>query len=48
MPATLKDMLDAAHAAVPKVVREEVKALVAEGALVGDLRDSAELAHGGK
>ena len=48
MPATLKDMLDAAHAAVPKVGREEVEALVAEGALVVDVRDSAELVQGGK
>ena len=48
MPAALKDMLDAAHAAVPKVGREEVEALTAEGALVVDVRDSAGQAQGGR
>lgn len=48
MPVTLKDMLDAANAAVPRITGEEAQAKVAAGALLLDIRDSAELAASGK
>ena len=49
MPATVKDMMNAANAVVPKVTMEEAKALVAGGnAVIVDVRDSAELAETGK
>jgi rhodanese-related sulfurtransferase len=49
MPATVKEMMDAAHAVVPKVTMAEAKALVAGGnAVIVDVRDSAELAQTGK
>lgn len=49
MPATVKEMMDAANAVVPKVTMEEAKALVAGGnAIIVDVRDSAELAETGK
>lgn len=49
MPATVKEMMDAANAVVPKVTMEEAKTLVAGGnAVIVDVRDSAELAQTGK
>lgn len=49
MPTTVKEMMDAANAVVPKVTMEEAKALVAGGkAVIVDVRDSAELAQTGK
>ena len=49
MATTVKDMLAAANAAVPKVTREEAQALIADGkALVVDVRDAPELQAGGK
>ena len=49
MPATVKEMMDAANAVVPKVTMEEAKALIAGGnAVIVDVRDSAELAQTGK
>lgn len=47
MPATVKDMLDAAHAAVPKIDRATAEDLVARGALVLDVRDAPEVAMTG-
>ncbi|MBN9544546.1 MAG: rhodanese-like domain-containing protein [Alphaproteobacteria bacterium] len=49
MPATVKEMLDAANAVVPKITMEEATALAAAGkAVIVDVRDSAELAEAGK
>lgn len=49
MPATVKEMMDAANAVVPKITMEEAKALIAGGnAVIVDVRDSAELAQSGK
>ena len=44
MPATVQDMLAAAHAAVPRVDRAGAERLMAEGALMLDVRDMAEVA----
>jgi len=46
MAITVKDLLAAANAAVPKVMPEEAKALIAKGALVVDVRDGTEVANG--
>ena len=51
MPATVKDMLEAANAAVPRVTQSEAAALMEDGALMLDVRDAPEvemtgLAHG--
>ena len=49
MPTTLKDMLAAANAAVPRLPPEEARALIARGdTLVVDVRDALELQNGGK
>jgi len=48
MTATVKDMIAAADAEVPRITQAEAKTLIAEGAVVVDVRDSAELAAGGK
>ncbi len=49
MPVTVKDMLDAAHATVPKITGADAITLAGQpGTLVIDLRDSAELAASGK
>jgi rhodanese-related sulfurtransferase len=49
MPATVKEMMDAANAVVPKITVDEARALVAKGdAVIVDVRDSAELAQSGK
>jgi len=49
MPSTVKEMMDAANAVVPKITTAEARALVAEGkAVIIDVRDSAELAQTGK
>jgi rhodanese-related sulfurtransferase len=49
MPTTLKEMLAAANAGVPRVPPQEAKALLARGdTLVVDVRDATELHSGGK
>ena len=49
MPTSLKDMLAAANAEVPRVPPAEAKALIERGnTLVVDVRDAAELQSGGK
>jgi rhodanese-related sulfurtransferase len=49
MPTSVKDMLAAAHAAVPRINLEDTAALMAEGnALVVDVRDAPELQATGK
>jgi rhodanese-related sulfurtransferase len=49
MPTTLKDLLAAANAEVPRVPPTEAKALIERGnTLIVDVRDGAELQSGGK
>lgn len=48
MPTTTKALLEAAHAAVPKISGQQAQEMLANGALLVDLRDSAELAQTGK
>jgi rhodanese-related sulfurtransferase len=49
MPTSVKEMLAAANAAVPRIGREEAATLIADGkALVVDVRDTPELQAGGK
>ena len=49
MPATVKDMIAAADALVPRITPAEAREMVAkDGALVIDVRDSAEVAASGK
>lgn len=46
MPTSVKEMLAAANAEVPRIDREETAALMADGALVVDVRDAPELSAG--
>lgn len=49
MPTSVKEMLAAANAAVPRIGREEAATLMAKGeALVVDVRDAPELQASGK
>ncbi len=49
MPTSVKEMLAAANAAVPRIGREEAAALIASGdVLVIDVRDGPELQASGK
>lgn len=49
MPTSVKEMVAAANAAVPRIGREEAAALMAKGgALVVDVRDAPELQASGK
>ena len=49
MPTSVKEMLAAANAAVPRIGREEAAALIAAGdVLVLDVRDAPELQASGK
>ena len=49
MATTVKQMLDAANAAVPRISAAEAKDLMAKGnVLVVDVRDGAEVAKSGK
>src|SRR6185437_7644256 len=48
MPTTAKQLVDAANAVVPKVSGKEAQEMVANGAVLVDIRDSAELAQTGK
>jgi rhodanese-related sulfurtransferase len=48
MPATYKSLVDAANAVVPKISGKDAQEMVAKGALLVDVRDSAELAQSGK
>lgn len=49
MPTSVKEMLAAANAAVPRIGREEAAALIAaEDVLVVDVRDAPELQADGK
>ena len=48
MPTNSKQLLEAANAAVPKISGKDAQDMVAKGALLVDVRDSAELAQSGK
>jgi rhodanese-related sulfurtransferase len=48
MPTTAKQLVDAANAMVPKISGKEAQEMVAQGAVLVDIRDSAELAATGK
>ena len=48
MPHTVKELLAAAEIHVPRITTAEAKALIADGALLVDVRDSAELQASGK
>ena len=48
MATTLQSLLDAANAAVPRITGAEAQAKLAAGAVLLDIRDSAELAANGK
>lgn len=48
MPLTAKDMLDAANAVVPRIDAADAQAMMAEGALLLDIRDAPELERMGR
>jgi rhodanese-related sulfurtransferase len=49
MPTSVKQLLEAANAAVPRVTPAQAKEMIAKGnALVVDVRDALELKQGGK
>jgi rhodanese-related sulfurtransferase len=49
MPSSVKEILAAANAAVPRIGREDAEALLADGnALLVDVRDAPELQTSGK
>jgi rhodanese-related sulfurtransferase len=48
MPTTAKQLVDAANAVVPKISGKEAQEMVANGAVLVDIRDSAELSQTGK
>ncbi len=48
MATTVKQMLEAANAAVPKISASEARDLMAKGALVIDVRDAPEVEKSGK
>ncbi len=48
MTVTSKSLLEAANAVVPKISGKDAQEMVAKGALLLDIRDSAELAATGK
>ena len=48
MPLTVKDMLEAAHAAVPRIDGAEAQRMVGAGALLLDIRDTPELDRTGR
>ncbi|MBU8875226.1 rhodanese-like domain-containing protein [Reyranella sp. MMS21-HV4-11] len=49
MPTSVKQMMEAANAVVPKITPAEAKDMIAKGnTLVVDVRDTAEVANSGK
>ena len=48
MPVTAKQLLEAANAAVPRISGKEAQEMVANGALLVDVRDGTEVATTGK
>lgn len=47
-PVSSTDLVAAANAVVPRVTGEQAQQMVADGAVLLDIRDSAELAENGK
>ncbi len=48
MANSVKSMMEAANAEVPRVTAEEAKALINKGALIVDVRDAPEVEKSGK
>ena len=48
MPISVKQMLEAANAAVPKITPAQAKEMIGKGALVLDVRDAPEIEKSGK
>jgi rhodanese-related sulfurtransferase len=48
VPTSVKQLMAAANEAVPRIGAEEARRLIAEGALVVDVRDGTEVATTGK
>lgn len=48
MATSVKELMAAANAAVPRITTEEARGLIAAGALVIDVRDAPEVAVSGK
>jgi len=48
MPTSVKQMLEAANAAVPRVTPAQARDMIGKGALVVDVRDAAEVQASGK
>ena len=49
MPTSVKQMMEAANAAVPRITPADARELIAKGnTLVVDVRDAAEVANSGK
>ncbi|MEI6099829.1 MAG: rhodanese-like domain-containing protein [Alphaproteobacteria bacterium] len=48
MPVTSAELVAAANAVVPRVTGEQAQQMLANGAVLLDIRDSAELAENGK
>jgi rhodanese-related sulfurtransferase len=48
MSTSLKHLMEAANAAVPRITPEEARDLIARGALVVDVRDAPEVEKSGK
>ena len=48
MALTVKQMLEVAHAVVPRISAEDARAKMAEGALLLDIRDAPELDAAGR
>ena len=48
MPTSVKQLMEAANAAVPKISGKEAQEMVAKGALLVDVRDGTEVAATGK
>ena len=48
MPTTVKQMIEAANAAVPRVSPAEARELIRQGALVVDVRDAPEVEKSGR
>lgn len=48
MTTSLKQMMDAANAAVPKITPQQARELIGDGAVVIDVRDAPEVGIAGK
>ena len=48
MPKSVKELVEAANAVVPRVTPEQAQQMIADGALVVDVRDAPEVDQSGK